>query len=185
MTEKSELRGLIRQIQDGDRDAFGALYDRFFDSVYGYVLRQVGSSADAEDITAGVFLEVFEKIGGFTWRGAGFSAWLFRIARNDVLDHFRQRSPAKESALMEEIEQLPAAATVDQQAEKKWSAQELLAAITRLSEEQRQVVLLKLTLNFSNRQTGVVLGKSEGAIKALQHRALLSLREILDEGKGR
>jgi len=185
VSEKRELKKLIRRIQEGDREAFGTLYDRFFDSVYGYVLRQVGTPADAEDITAGVFLEIYEKIGGFTWRGAGFSAWLFRIARNDVLDHFRRRNPARETALTEEIENLPAATTVHQLAERNWTEQELLSAIDQLSEEQRQVTLLKLMLNFSNRQVGEILGKSEGAIKALQHRALLSLKKHLDEGMGR
>ena len=90
MTEKLELSRLIKRIQKGDADAFGQLYDRFYDPVYSYVLRQTGSRADAEDITAEVFLYVLEKIDGFSWRGAGFAAWLFRIARNDVLDHFRR-----------------------------------------------------------------------------------------------
>lgn len=185
MSDKSELKELIRRTQSGDREAFGSLYDRFFDSVYSYVLRQVGSPVDAEDITAGVFLEVFEKIGGFRWRGAGFSAWLFRIARNDVLDFFRRRRPAKETGLTEEVEKLPAGTTVEQLAERKWNERELLAAIDRLSDEQRQVILLRLMLNFSNREIGQVLDKSEGAVKALQHRALQSLKKHLDEGKGR
>ncbi|MHB0866536.1 MAG: RNA polymerase sigma factor [Thermoleophilia bacterium] len=186
MSEKRELKKLVRRVQSGDLEAYGALYDRFFDSVYGYVLRQVREPADAEDIVSGVFLEVLEKIDGFTWRGAGFAAWLFRIARNDVLDHFRRRgNRSRETELTVGIDAVPAAELVESLAERSWDEQELRTAITRLSEEQQQVILLKLMLNFSNRQIGDVLDKSEGAVKALRHRAMFSLRQILTEAQGK
>lgn len=182
MTEKRELSRLIKRIQKGDADAFGQLYDRFYDPVYTYVLRQTGSRADAEDITAEVFLYVLEKIDGFSWHGAGFAAWLFRIARNDVLDHFRRLGRgARETAMTEEIMELPSAALVEDQANKAWDERELRRAIAELSEEQQQVVLLKLMMNFSNRQIGEVLDKSEGAVKALTHRAMLALRKRLEK----
>ncbi|MHB1390141.1 MAG: RNA polymerase sigma factor [Thermoleophilia bacterium] len=185
MSEKRELKKLVHRVQSGDVEAYGILYDRFFDSVYGYVLRQVREPTDAEDIVSGVFLEVLEKIDGFTWRGAGFAAWLFRIARNDVMDHFRRRgSRSRETELTVEIDTMPATEMVEFQAERAWDEQELRTAITRLSEEQQQVILLKLMLNFSNRQIGEVLDKSEGAVKALRHRAMLSLQQILTEGQG-
>lgn len=181
MSEKRDLSRLIARAQNEDVEAFGAIYDRFFDSVYAYVLRQVGSATDAEDITSAVFLEVYEKIGDFQWRGAGFSAWLFRIARNDVRDHFRRTGRHRHREIDAEIEEIPAQATVDQLVERSWSEQRLREAVDQLSEEQRRVILLKLALNFSNRQIGEVLLKSEGAVKALQHRALLALRESLVE----
>lgn len=181
MTEKRELSSLIKRIQKGDAEAFGQLYDRFYDPIYSYVLRQTGSRADTEDITAGVFLYVLEKIDGFTWRGAGFAAWLFRIARNDVLDHFRRLGRgARETALTEDVMELPSAALVEDQANKAWDDRELRRVIAELSEEQQQVVLLKLMMNFSNRQIGEVLDKSEGAVKALMHRAMLALRKNFD-----
>ena len=182
MTEKRELARLIKRIQKGDAEAFGQLYNRFHDKVFLYVYRQTGSKTDAEDITAGVFLYVLEKIDGFTWRGAGFAAWLFRIARNDVLDHFRKKgNGTREVALTDEIMQLPSHLLVEEQAETSFRDRQLRLAITELSEEQQQVMLLKLTMNFSNRQVGEVLGKSEGAIKALTHRALLGLRKKMEE----
>ncbi len=181
MTEKRELVRLIKRIQKGDAEAFGQLYDRFHDQIYSYVLRQVGSKSDAEDITAGVFLYVLEKIDDFTWRGAGFAAWLFRIARNDVLDYFRrQGTSSREIALTDEVADRPSELRVDQQAETAADEEELRQAIGQLSDEQRQVILLKLMMNFSNRQIGEVLGKSEGAIKALTHRALLALRKQME-----
>jgi RNA polymerase sigma-70 factor (ECF subfamily) len=185
LTEKRELSRLIKRVQAGDLEAYGRIYDRFHDPVYSYVLHQVGSRADAEDITAGVFLDVLEKIEGFQWRGAGFAAWLFRIARNDVLDHFRRQGrQMRETAIAEEAMEQPSAARVDLAAEAAWDERVLLDAIGRLSEDQRQVVLLKLVVNMSNRQIGEVLSKSEGAVKALQHRALLGLRKIM-ERKGK
>jgi RNA polymerase sigma-70 factor (ECF subfamily) len=184
LTEKGELAGLVKQVQRGDLEAFGIIYDRFFDQIYAYVLRQVGSPADAEDIVSGVFLEAVEKIDRFTWRGAGFAAWLFRIARNDVIDHFRRRGVgARETATTEDIVELADAGRVEDLVEKAWTERELMQAIAGLSEEQRTVILLKLMFNFSNRQIGGVIGKSEGAVKALKHRALLSLRKIMDEGE--
>lgn len=185
MTEKRELARLIKRIQKGDVDAFGQLYDRFHGPVYSYVLHQVGKPADAEDITSTVFLYVLEKIDGFTWRGAGFGAWLFRIARNDVLDYFRrQGSGAREIAFPEDLLERPSGVLVDEQAEAASEERRLLCAIAALSEEQQQVVLLKLILNFSNRQVGEVLDKTEGAVKALTHRALLALRREMEMQEG-
>ena len=182
MTEKRELSRLIKRIQRVDAEAFGQIYDRFHDKVYLYVYRQTGSRTEAEDITANVFLYVLEKIDGFTWRGAGFAAWLFRIARNDVLDYFRKKgNGAREVALTEEIMEQPSRLRVEDEAEAAFDERRLRLAITELSEEQQQVVLLKLMMNFSNRQIGEVLGKSEGAVKALTHRALQGLRKNLDE----
>jgi len=185
LTEKRELARLIKRIQKGDADAFGQLYDRFHGPVYSYVLRQVGRPVDAEDITSTVFLYVLEKIDGFTWRGAGFSAWLFRIARNDVLDYFRrQGTGARETAFPEDMLERPSGVLVEKQVETAADERRLLAAIAELSEEQQQVLLLKLMLNFSNRQVGEVLGKSEGAVKALTHRALLALRRAMEKQGG-
>ncbi|MBI5870325.1 MAG: sigma-70 family RNA polymerase sigma factor [Actinobacteria bacterium] len=185
MTEKRELARLIKRIQKGDADAFGQLYDRFHGPVYSYVLRQVGKPADAEDITSTVFLYVLEKIDGFTWRGAGFAAWLFRIARNDVLDHFRRHGTgAREIALPEDMLERPSGVLVEEQFETATEERRLLCAINGLSEEQRQVVLLKLMMNFSNRQVGEVLDKTEGAVKALTHRALQALRKEMEKQEG-
>lgn len=180
MTEKEELAELVKRARKGSGEAFGQLYDRFADQVYAFVLRQVGNPADAEDITAGVFLDAMQQIGRFRWRGAGFAAWLFSIARHDVLDYFRKRGRTREAELTEETLLQPSATRVEEQVAATWEADELRRAVSSLSLDQQQVVLLKLLMNFSNRQIGAVLGKSEGAVKALQHRALRALREALD-----
>jgi RNA polymerase sigma-70 factor (ECF subfamily) len=182
LSEQRELARLVKRARKGDAKAFGEIYDRYHEQIYVYVLHQVGTPADAEDITAGVFLDVLEKIEGFTWQGSGFAAWLFRIARNDVLDFFRRRGrKSREITLTDEILELPARETVEGQAETAADERELLAAIGKLSEDQQQVVLLKLLANLSNRQVGEVMSKGEGAVKALQHRALITLRKFLEE----
>ena len=140
------------------------------------------SPQDSEDTPWGFCLYVLEKIDGLNARGAGFAAWLFRIARNDVLDHFRrQGTNSREIAFSEEVMQQPSRVRVDKQAETAAEERRLRRAIATLSEEQQQVVLLKLMMNFSNRQVGEVLGKSEGAVKALTHRALLALRKLMEQ----
>jgi RNA polymerase sigma-70 factor (ECF subfamily) len=181
LPKEKELAGLVRRVQEGNLEAFGAIYDRFYDSVYVYVFRQVHSHADTEDIVSGVFLDVIDKIGEFRWRGAGFAAWLFSVARHDVLDHFRRRgSRAREVTLSEEIEEMPARVTLEETMERKWDKQEMRDALDGLSEDQRQVMLLKLLFDFTNKQIAQVLDKNEGAVKALRRRAQLSLRRTLE-----
>lgn len=178
--EKKELARLVKRCQKGDLEAFEGIYNRFFDRVYAYVFRQVDTAADTEDIVSGVFLEAFEKIDGFTWKGAGLAAWLFRIARNDVLDHYRRKGRWQETALPEQCDYPADTAHPAEVAEHNWENAELLDAVKHLSEEQRQVILLKLMFNFSNRQIAEVLEKNEGAVKALRHRAMVSLKQILE-----
>ena len=184
MSEKSELAGLVRQVQKGDLEAFGQLYDHFYGPVFAYVLHQVGSPADAEDIVSGVFLDALQKIGGFTWRGAGFGAWLFSIARNDVMDHFRRQGRSREAAITEQHMELAGTERVEKIAEAAWDERRLRDAVWQLPEEQQQVILMKLVVNFSNSQIAAVLSKSEGAVKALQHRALQNLRKIMAAKEG-
>ena len=180
MSEKKDLEKLVRKVQKGDVEAFGQLYDRFYGPVYGFVLHQVRSPQDAEDIVSGVFLDALEKIGGFSWRGAGFGAWLFSVARHDVLDYHRRRGRSRETALGEQEMEFPSGELVEQITAAAWDKRQLREAVWQLSDEQQQVVLLKLLVNFSNRQIAAVMSKSEGAVKALQHRALLNLRKILE-----
>lgn len=181
MTDKRNLQNLVKRAQKGDAEAFARIYDRFYVPVLAYVLRQVRTKTDAEDIVAEIFLSAWRHMDSFHWE-KGLEPWLFRIARNSVIDHFRRVGRSRETELHEEITKRPSGQTVEDEVESKWRLRELLAAIDRLSEEQRQVVLLRLVANLSSRQIGEVLEKSEGAVKALQHRALSNLRDILKHG---
>lgn len=182
MKETDNLEVLVERSKKGDISAFGKIYDLMFEKVYAYVYRQVGARTEAEDICSTVFLNAFEKIGGFTWQGAGFNAWVFRIAHNSVIDYYRRKGRlVYEIGVEEDLMEHPDAVDVEVQIETSWKKEVLHAAIDELPDEQKQVVLLRLMMNFSNREIGEVLSKSEGAVKGLQHRALLNLRKTLTE----
>jgi RNA polymerase sigma-70 factor, ECF subfamily len=173
---------LIRRAQDYDPEAFGEIYERYYNGVYKYIYYRVGEQGLAEDLTMEVFVKTMEAIDGFAFRGVPFSAWLYRIASNLVIDHFR-RQPVQPAMSLEE--RLVAEVDHSKQAlESEFTHQALRRALAELTEDQQQVVVLKFVDGLSNQEVAQVLGKSEGAIKSLQHRALASLGRVLgDEGE--
>src|SRR2546429_389063 len=138
----------------------------------------VGTRHDAEDLTTQTFLKMLEAIGRFRWRSAPFSAWLFRIAHNLAIDHFRA---SRRSQPEEEVPEPPGSeeASAEEQAMHSIGRQSMLELIEKLSPEQQQVLTLKFVFNFPNAEVATILGKTEGAIKSLQHRALVSLQKQL------
>jgi RNA polymerase sigma-70 factor, ECF subfamily len=178
----ADVRELVERAQAGDRDALEELYLIHFDRIYGYLHVSVGNRADAEDLTTQTFLRMLESIGRFRWQSAPFSAWLFRIAHNLAMDHFRA------SKRWEPQEEVPeptgsAAPSADEEAMRSLGRESLFELIESLSPEQRQVLTLKFVFDFSNAGAAAVLGKSEGAIKSLQHRALASLQKRLQRAE--
>jgi RNA polymerase sigma-70 factor (ECF subfamily) len=170
------VRGLVERAQQGDRDALEELYLIHFDRIYGYLHMSVGNRHDAEDLTTQTFVKMLESIGRFKWQSAPFSAWLFRIAHNLAMDHFRARrrwQPEEEVPEPHGSEE-PSAEAV---AMHSIGRQSMLEMIETLSPEQQQVLTLKFVFNFSNADVATILGKTEGAIKSLQHRALASLQK--------
>ncbi len=172
------VRELVERAQTGDARALEDLYLLHFDRIYGYLQLSVGNRHDAEDLTNQTFTRMLESIDRFAWRSVPFSAWLFRIAHNLAMDHFRagrrwqpeENVPDAEDALERSAEE-EALATIGREA--------VLGMIDRLSPEQQQVLTLKFLFDFSNGDVAAILGKSEGAIKSLQHRALASLERQL------
>jgi RNA polymerase sigma-70 factor (ECF subfamily) len=175
----ADVRALVERAQAGDRDALEELYLLHFDRIYGYLHLSVGNRADAEDLTTQTFLRMLESIGRFRWQSAPFSAWLFRIAHNLAMDHFRA---SKRWQPEEEVREEPGstAPSADEEAMRSLGRESLFELIESLSPEQRQVLTLKFVFDFSNAGVAAVLGKSEGAIKSLQHRALASLQKRLE-----
>lgn len=167
---------LIRRSQQKDVDAFAELYRRHFDRLYRYVAFQLGSPSEAEDVTAEVFLRAYRAIGGYKVRGAPFSAWLFRIAHNCVIDYRRRLHP---SVPLESVSELCDASSSTELLEARLAREELSSALGQLTEAQRQVLALKFGAGLSNAEVAKVMGKSEGAVKALQHAGLDSLRRKL------
>ena len=179
-SEAQRVRSLVDRAQKGDRGALEELYLIHFDRIYSYLHVSVGNRHDAEDLTTQTFLKMLESIGKFRWRSAPFSAWLFRIAHNLAMDHFRASrrwQPEEEVPEPEPDEATSAEAGALQSIGRK----SMLELIEELSPEQQQVLTLKFLFNFANAEAATILGKSEGAIKSLQHRALASLQRQIEK----
>lgn len=174
--EDAELVDLART---GDKDAFGELYERYVEKIYNYVYYRTGNHHDAEDLTARVFSRAMSHIETYTDRGVPFQAWLYRIAHNLVANWHRDRGRRKIIPLDEFIASSLRSDAPDHQAEDRQERERLLDAIRRLPEERQQLLLLKFVEELSNAEIGVIMGRTEGAIKSLYHRTLLTLRDDL------
>ena len=177
-----DLKLLVEQAQQGNRDALEELYLLHFDRIYSYLHMSVGNRHDAEDLTTQVFVKMLESIGKFRFQAAPFSAWLFRIAHNLAMDHFRAArrwQPEEDVPEPQGSEE----ASAEEEALQSIGRKSMLELIEGLSHEQQQVLTLKFVFNFGNNEVAAILDKTPGAIKSLQHRALASLQKQLEESK--
>ena len=170
------IRRLVERGQQGERGALEELYLIHFDRIYSYLHMSVGNRHDAEDLTTQTFLKMLESLKRFRWQSAPFSAWLFRIAHNLAMDHFRasRRWQPEEEVPEPEGDREPSAEAAALQS---IGRQSMLELIERLSVEQQQVLTLKFVFNLPNADVATILDKTEGAVKSLQHRALVSLQK--------
>ncbi len=182
MLAERHIDRLVAKSIAGDARAFGKLYDEFAERVYAFVRGRVGSTEDAEDVTAAVFLKAWEAIGGYDDRGLPFGAWIFRIARNAVIDSYRRTSRNSDCAPVGDApEMADGSMPVDESVFIRVRVEETLTAMELLTEEQRSVLMLRFVWGFDLKDSAQALGKSEGAVKALQHRAVRSLARLLAE----
>ena len=175
-TATANVRELVERAKRGDREALEELYLLHFDRIYSYLHMSVGNRHDAEDLTTQTFLKMLEAIGRFEWKSVPFSAWLFRIAHNLAMDFFRA---GKRVQPEEEVPEPPGSeeASAEFHALHSIGRSSMLDLIADLSPEQRQVLTLKFVFNFANGDVAEILGKTEGAVKSLQHRALATLQK--------
>jgi RNA polymerase sigma-70 factor (ECF subfamily) len=169
---------LIQRAKTYDPDALGVIYERYYQGIYRYVYYRVSDTALAEDLTGDIFLKMLNGIESYSIQGVPFSAWLYRIARNRIIDHLR-RQPEKADVSLEEA-RVDAIAGNDTAIDNALQRDELLKAVKVLTDEQRQVIILKFIDDLDNATIGRILGKTEGAVKSLQHRALDTLRHYLE-----
>ena len=168
---------LVYRAQQRDSEAFTQLYENYFDKIYRYVVFKIGNKTEAEDVTQQVFVNALQSISSFKWRGIPFSAWLFRIAHNQVVDYLRKKakyataSLDNSSAISDSNPQLAV--------EQKLDIEQLIAATKRLTEAQQRVISLRFAGELPIAEVAKVMGKSEGAVKALQHSAIAALRKTL------
>jgi RNA polymerase sigma-70 factor, ECF subfamily len=173
-------RRLVERARQGDREALEELYLIHFDRIYSYLHMSVGNRHDAEDLTTQTFLKMLESIKSFRWQSAPFSAWLFRIAHNLAMDHFRAtRRWQPEEEVPEPTGETESSA--EAVALQSIGRQGMLELIEDLSQEQKQVLTLKFVFNLPNAEVATILEKTEGAIKSLQHRALVSLQKQISQ----
>jgi RNA polymerase sigma-70 factor (ECF subfamily) len=174
------VEALVRRAQAGDASSFAGLYERFHDKIFRYVYFKTGNPNDAEDITEDVFLRMLESINSFRWKGHPFSSWLFRIAHNLIVDHFRKRSRQKNTPL-DDAGELAGASSHDLEADLdiKLSVERVQFAMEGLTDLQKEVMSLRFAAGLSVRETAEAVGKRENAVKALQHAAIKKLRVLL------
>lgn len=177
----AEVATLVRMAQEGDTSSFGELYERFFDQIYRYVSFKTGSPSEAEDITGEVFVRMLESIHKFKWQGHPFSSWLFRIAHNLVVDHFRRKGKRNVVSLDNTTINVEAVAVdVDSHIDTEMSMDEVRKAMVGLTDLQKEVISLRFAAGLSVAETAEAVGKKENAVKALQHAGLKKLRRFLN-----
>ena len=163
----------------GDSEAFSYLYEQNVKRIYNYIYYRIGSEEDAEDLTARVFHRAFAHINNYVEKGVPFTAWLYRIAHNLTANWYRDKHRRLEVSLDDHIELPHLGELPERTIEINQEKELLLKAIRRLPADRQELLLLKFLENLSNGQIAVIMGRTEGAIKSLYHRSLISLREEL------
>jgi len=171
--------GLVQRAKQHDQEAFARLYDEYFDKIYRYVALKIGDKTEAEDMTQQVFLKALQSISSFKWKGVPFSAWLYRIAHNQVVDYLRKKKRRPATLMDESLVSSDSENNPQLIAERNIDTERLLSATQRLTDAQREVISLRFTSELSTAQVAEIMGKSQGAIKALQHSAIVALRKEL------
>ena len=176
---RGEVVALVARAQQGDADAFGELYDRYLDLVYRYVYYRVGGKALAEDLVSETFLRALRRIGTFEWQGRDFAAWLITIARNIIADHYKSGRYRLEISTSDMLDADRADEGIEASVLDGITNAALLDAVKKLNGEQQECVVLRFLQGMSVLETAQAMGKSEGAIKALQYRAVRTLGRML------
>jgi len=188
---KAEAWELVSAAQGGDTSAFGRLYDRYVDVVYRYVLFRLGDRDLAEDVTSETFLRALRRITSVSYQGRDVGAWFVTIARNIILDHVKS-SRFRLEVVTDEVAEpngapignvgVQAVAGPEQQAISRATRAELLRCVAELGEDQRECIVLRFMQGLSVAETAAIMKRNEGAIKALQHRAVRRLAQLLPTG---
>jgi RNA polymerase sigma-70 factor, ECF subfamily len=170
---------VIKQAQQGDADRIAELYETYHIKIFRYLYYRVGDRQTAEDLTSEVFIRMLRFLGGFKPPGASFQAWLFQIARNICNDHYRKLKSHQMVPLEENLKDQNLS-TIDT-AERVLDNAHLKQALNKLSDDQRDVIIMRFIADMSISETAQSLNKTEDSIKGLQRRALLSLKDILKD----
>lgn len=182
--ESAVTLALVQRAQAGDAEAFGELYDRYVTFVYRYVYYRVGSAQVAEDLTSETFLRALRRISSFSWQGRDVGAWFVTIARNIIADHYKS-SRYRLELTTDDVSESGAHLVQDGPEDAVLEGMQnrvLLEAVKKLGPEQQECIVLRFLQGLSVAETALAMGKNDGAIKALQYRAVRALGRLLPEG---
>ena len=175
---------LLKIAQEGNTEAFGAIYERYAEKVFRYLNAHLGNGLDAEDLTEEVFIRVWRSLPDYRERGTPFLSYVFRIARNALIDHYRRERRlvgqlSSEDVVIADQKPGPGEILSDQM-----ERQELREALEGLKEDYRTVLIFRFLADLSPEDTALAMGRSAGAVRVLQHRALGALRTRLEMMRG-
>ena len=182
LSPDENIHELVAQAQRGQPEAFEKVYRHFLAPLYRYVYFRVGNKTEAEDLTQTAFLKAWSNLGNYSHQPTGFSSWLYTIARNTVIDHWKKRKDVvieNDSPLFEQ----EAGGNPASDAMRGETKRQVTEAISRLSRDQQEIIILKFIEDRSNREISAVTGKSEEAIRQLQFRAIRALRRHIRENE--
>lgn len=175
---------LLKKAQDGDADAFGQLYERYVTIIFRYTYAHIGDRMDAEDLTEEIFMRVWRTLSKYREQGVPFIAYLFRVGRNALIDHYRRSKRSDQPMLLEEDVITDTRPDPSAEVQANIERQEVRELMGQLREDYREVLYYRFLAELSPEETAQVMGKSAGAVRVLQHRALAALRELFESLKG-
>lgn len=180
---KEEMEALVKKVQEGDKDAFGKIYDLLLERVYRFVYFRVGSKEDAEDLTEIIFVKIWKNISSYKQKGISFEAWVFRIARNTVIDHYRTKK--QKITLNEDIKETvqDESPTPEDILHDKMLKEVIFAKMKELPDSYREIIILKFIEEKDNKEISDILEKPIDHIRVLQSRALKALKTIIYENR--
>lgn len=180
MIGDSNLQDCVKRAQNGEAEAFGHLYDHYHAQIYRFVFLRVSSKQVAEDLAHEVFASAWKQIGSYEERGYPFSSWLYRIARNKVVDHYRTK---REETDIEAVDpgHFAEEAGLEEKFDDALQLAEVQSALVELSDDYQEVIILRFIEELSVRETAKALDKSESSVKVTQHRALKKLKAFLND----
>lgn len=177
--ERVDEQRLLKRARRGDAEAFAALYRANVQAIFRYIFYRVSHAPLAEDLTGDVFIRALKGISTYQDQGKPFVAWLYRIAHDRVVDHYRQQKRQPETPLGDDV-QLPVSSNMDAGVLRRQAARALREAIAELTTDQQQVIILRFIEGKRLEMVAQVMGKNANAIKQLQHRALATLAKQLE-----
>jgi RNA polymerase sigma-70 factor (ECF subfamily) len=178
----TDVWALVRRAQEGDAEAFGQLYDHYVTLVHRYAYHRVGDRATAEDVTSETFVRALRRIDSLSFQGRDVGAWLVTIARNIIRDHVKSSRYRLEVTTADMRDADRGTDGPEDAVVQHLTNQQLLACVRQLGSEQQECIVLRFLHGLSVSETAEIMGKKEGAIKALQHRAVRRLAGLLPDG---